>query len=100
MNSSLLDLKPALRTAAKSATMRHTSLAGNNTMNHARKNSQPNDENKIFDDFEALTALVKNSFNKAVQKAITENDALGIPSPYSKEGKIFLRRPSKTNHTP
>ena len=69
-------------------------------MKHAQKITDTSDGCEIFDDFEALTALVQKSFNQAVKKAITENDDLGIPSPYSKDGKVFLRQPLKTTHAP
>lgn len=70
-------------------------------MNREPKISPPTDPLAIFDDPEALTALVVKSMNDAARKAIEENDALGIPSPYSKDGKIFYRQPqSKTTHTP
>jgi|GEM_PF-2558388 len=49
----------------------------------------------IFDDFEAMTVLVQKSFANAAKKAVAENDALGIPTPYSKNGKIFYREPHK-----
>jgi len=59
----------------------------------------PSDSSDIFDDFEALTALVQKSFCSAVKKAREENDALGIAAPYSKDGNISYRQP-KTTYTP
>jgi hypothetical protein len=53
---------------------------------------------EIFDDFEAMTALVQKSFANAAKKAVEENDALGIPTPYSKNGKIFYRQPQKATN--
>lgn len=53
---------------------------------------------EIFDDFEAVTVLVQKSFANAAKKAVAENDALGIPTPYSKHGKIFYREPHKATN--
>ena len=57
--------------------------------------SPASNSSEIFDDFEAMTVLVQKSFANAAKKAVAENDALGIPTPYSKNGKIFYRQPHK-----
>ena len=63
-----------------------------------------NNSSKIFDDFEAVTELVQKSFAKAATTAVAENDAHGIPTPYTKNGKIYYRKPYKPTlkptHTP
>jgi len=46
----------------------------------------------IFDDFEALTALVQDTFDVAVRKAVAENDRAGIPTPVG--ANIQFREPS------
>jgi hypothetical protein len=56
----------------------------------------PKDGDDIFDDFEALTALVQRSFESAARKAIAENDRLGIPTAYGRDGKVYFRMPPKT----
>jgi hypothetical protein len=100
MNISSSDLRPSLRRAAKRATIRHGSFVEND-MKKARKITTPTETgDEIFDDFEALTEIVQRSFNEAARKAVAENDALGIPTPYSKDGKIFLRQPKKATNTP
>lgn len=68
-------------------------------MKHAQKIAPTNNSSEIFDDFVALTLLVQKSFAKAVKKAVAENDNLGIPTPYSKNGKVFYRQPHKANRT-
>ena len=60
--------------------------------------SPVSNSSEIFDDFEAMTVLVQKSFANAAQKAVAENDALGIPTPYSKNGKIFYREPHKATN--
>ena len=60
--------------------------------------SPASNTSEIFDDFEAMTVLVQKSFANAAKKAVAENDALGIPTPYSKNGKIFYREPHKATN--
>ncbi len=67
-------------------------------MKHAQKIVPTSNNFEIFDDFDALTILVQKSFAKATKKAVAENDKLGIPTPYSKNGKIFYRQPRKATH--
>jgi hypothetical protein len=59
-------------------------------------------DNSIFDDDEALTALMQESFTRAAKKAVAENDALGIPTHYSVGGelKVHTPPPKKTTRTP
>lgn len=57
---------------------------------------EPEFDDSIFDDEEALIALAQKSFNEATRKAIEENDRLGIPSYGSEGGKIVVRYPPKT----
>ena len=60
--------------------------------------SPVSNSSEIFDDFEAMTVLVQKSFANAAKKAVAENDALGIPTPYSQNGKIFYREPHKATN--
>jgi len=53
-------------------------------------------DDDIFDDAEALIELAQRSFSEAAKKAIAENDALGIPTPYGRDGKVYFRMPPKT----
>ncbi len=68
-------------------------------MKHAPKIEPTTNSCEIFDDFDEMTVLIQKSFAKAVKKAIAENDKLGIPTPYSKNGKIFYREPHKPTHS-
>ena len=79
--------------------MRQVPFRGIDSMKHAQKIVPTSNSCEIFDDFEALTVLVQKSFAKAVKKAVAENDKLGIPTPYSKNGKIFYRQPYKVTPT-
>ena len=60
--------------------------------------SPVSNSSEIFDDFDAMTVLVQKSFANAAQKAVAENDPLSIPTPYSKNGKIFYREPHKATN--
>lgn len=42
-----------------------------------------------------LVEYITRVMGKAVRKAIAENDRLGIPSPYGKDGKVHYRQPPK-----
>ncbi|MBF0539799.1 MAG: hypothetical protein HQL03_16280 [Nitrospirae bacterium] len=66
------------------------------------KPTQPNDDDSIFDDAEALIALAQKSFTKAAKKAVAENDSLGIPTHGSVDGKLVVHMPppKKAQHTP
>ena len=57
---------------------------------HETAKVKPHD---IFDDFDALTALAEFTFARAAQKAVTENDRLGIPTAGSVDGRIVYRVP-------
>jgi hypothetical protein len=56
-----------------------------------------NDDYPIFDDFEALTALVQKSFNEAAKIAVAENDRLGLPTHGSIDGRLVVRQPRLAN---
>ncbi len=64
-------------------------------MPSAQKIMPPSDGCEIFDDFEALTALVQKSFMEAAKDAGAENDRLGIPTHGSVGGKLVVRHPPK-----
>jgi len=68
-------------------------------MKHPQTIVPTRNSSEIFDDFVALTVLVQKSLAKAITKAVAENDTLGIPTPYSQNGKIFYRQPHKPNRT-
>jgi hypothetical protein len=65
------------------------------TVTSAQKIKPPSDGREIFDDFEALTALVQKSFMEAAKNAVAENDRLGIPIHGSVGGKLIVRHPPK-----
>jgi hypothetical protein len=90
------DRKRELQKAAKRTTMSHVQLGRGGRMATIRRQDSPQlqDDDSIFDDADALIALAQKSFAKATKKAIAENDVLGIPSPYSRNGKIYFRQPS------
>lgn len=71
-------------------------------MELAVKQTPPDDDDSIFDDAEALIALAQKSFTKAAKKAVAENDALGIPTHYSVDGKLLVHTPppKKDPHKP
>ncbi|MBF0565499.1 MAG: hypothetical protein HQK89_09675 [Nitrospirae bacterium] len=91
-----------LQKTAKNAIIIHMTIAGANTVELAVKHTPASDDDSIFDDAEALIELAQKSFTKAAKKAIAENDALGIPSPGSVDGKIVFRMPppKKATQTP
>ena len=82
--------------------MRHVSLdAGKDIMNRAKKIAPPSDGIEIFNNFDALTALVQKSFDEAAAIAGAENDSLGIPTHGSIGGKLVVRQPKpKSAKTP
>ncbi len=57
--------------------------------------SPASNRSEIFDDFETMKELVQKSFTHAAKKAVAENDALGIPTPYYMNGKILYSQPHK-----
>ncbi|MBF0562018.1 MAG: hypothetical protein HQL37_08350 [Alphaproteobacteria bacterium] len=62
------------------------------------KGTAPANDNDIFENFDALTELVQRSFTSAAKKVVAENDRLGIPTPYGRDGNIYFRQPP-TNPT-
>ena len=99
MDVSLSHSKPFLQKSTKSASLLYVILGGKDIMKRAQKIEPTNNSGEIFDDFVALTLIVQKSFAKAVKKAVAENDKLGIPTPYSKNGNIFYRQPHKATRT-
>ncbi|MCG6553280.1 MAG: hypothetical protein L7F77_13225 [Candidatus Magnetominusculus sp. LBB02] len=70
------------------------------TRAHSQKPEfKAHDDNSIFDDAEALIALAQESFKSAAQKAVAENDALGIPTHGSVNGKLVVRMPKTIRPT-
>lgn len=67
------------------------------TVKRAVKHAPASEDYYIFDDVEALTALVQKSFDEAAKKAVAENDALGIPTHGSVDGKLVVRIPQETH---
>ena len=63
------------------------------------RHNESNDDS-VFDDADALILLAQRSFTKAAKRAVAENDALGIPSPGSIDGKIVFRVPPSKAATP
>ena len=53
----------------------------------------PPDAPNIFDDVDALLALACESMTAAARAAVAENDALGVPTPFGKDGKVMWRLP-------
>jgi hypothetical protein len=53
----------------------------------------PPDAPDIFEDFDALLELVCKAMTDAARKAVAENDALGIPTSGSRDGKLVWRLP-------
>ncbi len=80
----------------------YMSLLGKNSEEHAVKYTPSVDDDSIFDDVEALIALAQKSFTKAAKKSVAENDALGIPTHGSVDGRLVVRMPppKKAPHTP
>lgn len=76
-------------TTTKKATMRKGVAAATRKPARAQK--------PIFDDGEALLALAKECFDKAAKEEVSKNDALGIDTHGSINGKLAIRKaPSKS----
>lgn len=54
----------------------------------------PADPDKIFEDFDALTALAQRSFDQAVANVVEENARLGLPLCGAEDGKLVTRQPT------
>jgi hypothetical protein len=58
-----------------------------------RKPKDPESEDDVFDDANALIALAARSFSAAAREAVIENDRLGIRTHGSANGKLIVRQP-------
>ncbi|MBF0338989.1 MAG: hypothetical protein HQL05_14305 [Nitrospirae bacterium] len=67
------------------------------SVNRMVTHTLPTEDYDILDDVEALTTLVQKSFDEAAKKAVAENDALGIQTHGSVDGKLVVRIPPKNN---
>lgn len=52
---------------------------------------------RIFEDADALIALAQKSFNQAAKNEVTKNDALGIPTHGAVGDTIVIRQPVSKN---
>jgi hypothetical protein len=97
--------RATLRSAAKSATMRQNALTGAARMTAVRNpksagKESETDDDRVFDDADALIALAQKSFSKAAKAEVAKNNRLGIPTHGSAGGKLVVRKPAKALHHP
>lgn len=68
-------------------------------MPKSRKRSKPESSDPYagmpLEDRPDMIEFVQRIVTEAAQKAIAENDRLGIPSAYSRDGKVHWRMPPK-----
>lgn len=87
--------KTLLQVVAKSATMRFVEATRIIPMAVALKKPERGADFGIFDDADAMSALIQQSFKEATLEAIHENDRLGVPSYSAVGGQIVVRQPPK-----
>jgi hypothetical protein len=68
----------------------------------AKKLAAPttDDDDRVFDDAAALTALAQKSFSRAAKREVAKNDARGIDTHGSIKGKQVVRKARPKYHSP
>ena len=63
---------------------------------------EPRAKEPVLGDHPDTLGIIHRAMNSAAQKAVAENDRLGIATPGAKDGKIVWRQPPKkrTGRTP
>ena len=63
---------------------------------------EPRAKEPVLGDHPDTLGIIHRAMNSAAQKAVAENDRLGIATPGAKDGKIVWRQPQKkrTGRTP